>query len=152
MGKSIDPMLAGERQGQRRQSLPQHSSASISFQLAIPWRVGLHQILPPLHQPESQRAVNLSRQSRVFQRTANSVLTGCLKLEPNFVHFGVAAGRRYVIRDVGWSVLGESWRPQNAVPKFFWGTRLETRASPERQLLPGFRERGFGTVTRNGAQ
>ena len=26
---------------------------SMSLQLAIPWQVGLHQSLPPLHQPDS---------------------------------------------------------------------------------------------------
>ncbi len=30
---------------------PQHSSVRMSLRLAIPWRVGLHQSPPPLHQP-----------------------------------------------------------------------------------------------------
>src|SRR5664279_188314 len=55
MGKSIDlPGLKGDLAkqyaGSRRNPAPR-LIGSMSLQLAIPWRVGLHQSPPPLHQP-----------------------------------------------------------------------------------------------------
>src|SRR5271157_2488865 len=55
----------------------QCSSASMSFQSAIPWQVALRQSLPPLH-----RLVTILDNPRcrtmIFQRTATTPLTSCL--------------------------------------------------------------------------
>src|SRR5208283_1722513 len=65
---------AGSGNGCRRS---QCSSASMSFQSAIPWQVALRQSLPPLH-----RLVtifdNLRCRTMFFQRTATTPLTSCL--------------------------------------------------------------------------
>jgi hypothetical protein len=53
MGKSIDPMLK-EKAGSGSRAHSQRSSASMSLQSAIPWRVALQQCPPPLHRPASE--------------------------------------------------------------------------------------------------
>jgi hypothetical protein len=50
-GKSIDPMSGWGNAGSRSSSLPPALIGLDEFQLAIPWRGGLHQSPPPLHQP-----------------------------------------------------------------------------------------------------
>ena len=52
MGKSFDPIgvAAGMRDAKLCNSTPR-PIVSMSFQLAIPWRVALPQSPPPLHQP-----------------------------------------------------------------------------------------------------
>ena len=50
-GKSIDPMSGRENAGSRSSSLPPALIGLDEFHLAIPWRGGLHQSPPPLHQP-----------------------------------------------------------------------------------------------------
>jgi len=52
MRKSFDPMSEAATLGAGVVACPQPSSASMSFQLAIPWRVALQQRPPPLCQPE----------------------------------------------------------------------------------------------------
>jgi hypothetical protein len=47
MGKSIDPMLK-EKAGSGSRAHSRRSSASMSLQSAIPWRVALQQCPPPL--------------------------------------------------------------------------------------------------------
>ena len=53
MGKSFDPieLVSGMRGAEPSGPTP-HPIVSMSFQLAIPWRVALQQSPPPLHQPE----------------------------------------------------------------------------------------------------
>jgi len=54
MGKSIDPMRRLRnlcRGGRTRLHDRPSLIVSMSFQLAIPWRVALQQSPPPLHQP-----------------------------------------------------------------------------------------------------
>jgi hypothetical protein len=53
MGKSINPMLK-EKAGSSSRAHSRHSSASMSLQPAIPWRVALQQCPPPLHRPASE--------------------------------------------------------------------------------------------------
>jgi hypothetical protein len=53
MGKSIDPMWK-EKAGSRSRAHSRRSSASMSLQPAIPWRVALQQWPPPLHRPASE--------------------------------------------------------------------------------------------------
>jgi hypothetical protein len=53
MGKSINPMLK-EKAGSSSRAHSRHSSASMSLQPAIPWRVALQQGPPPLHRPASE--------------------------------------------------------------------------------------------------
>ena len=52
MGKSFDPigLAGGMRDAELLNSTPR-PIVSMSFQLAIPWRVALPQSPPPLHQP-----------------------------------------------------------------------------------------------------
>src|ERR1035438_6605159 len=50
MGKCIDPMLVGNA-GSGVRHRPRRSSASMSLQPVIPWRVALQQRPPPLHRP-----------------------------------------------------------------------------------------------------
>jgi hypothetical protein len=49
-GKSIDPMGV-EKPWEQKLCLPPAFIGYDEFQLAIPWRVGLHQSPLPLHQP-----------------------------------------------------------------------------------------------------
>ncbi len=52
MGKSFDPIgLVEEMRDAKRCSSTPRPIVSMSFQLAIPWRVALPQSSPPLHQP-----------------------------------------------------------------------------------------------------
>ena len=53
------------------------SSAAMSFQSAIPWRVALRQSLPPLYRPVTILNNPLCR-TIIFQRTATTPLTSCL--------------------------------------------------------------------------
>jgi len=53
MGKSIDPMWK-EQAGSGSRAHSRRSSASMSLQPAIPWRVALQQCPPPLHRPASE--------------------------------------------------------------------------------------------------
>jgi hypothetical protein len=55
----------------------QRSSAAMSFQSAIPWRVALRQSLPPLHRLVTILNNPLCR-TMIFQRTATTPLTSCL--------------------------------------------------------------------------
>src|SRR5713226_9671533 len=48
MRRSIDPMLTGSRPKPTSRTI-----VSMSLRLAIPRQVGLHQSLPPLHQPRT---------------------------------------------------------------------------------------------------
>jgi hypothetical protein len=50
-GKSFDPMLELTRRGAATVTCSQRSSASMSFQLAIPWRIARQQDPPRLPQP-----------------------------------------------------------------------------------------------------
>jgi hypothetical protein len=52
MGKSIDGRWQKHWRRSRFSSAP-NAIASMSLQLAIPWRVALQQSPPPLHQPAS---------------------------------------------------------------------------------------------------
>ena len=52
MGKSIDPML--KKAGSGSCDRFRRSSASMSLQSAIPWRVALQQCPPPLHRPATE--------------------------------------------------------------------------------------------------
>ena len=55
----------------------QRSSAAMSFQSAIPWKVALRQSLPPLHR--LQTILNNPRcRTMTFQQTATAPLTSCL--------------------------------------------------------------------------
>ena len=56
---------------------PQRSSAAMSFQSAIPWRVALRQSLPPLRRLATILNNPLCR-TMIFQRTATTPLTSCL--------------------------------------------------------------------------
>jgi len=58
-------------------SPPRRSSAAMSFQSAIPWRVALRQSLPPLHRLVTILNNPLCR-TMIFQRTATTPLTSCL--------------------------------------------------------------------------
>jgi hypothetical protein len=58
-------------------SPPQRSSAAMSFQSAIPWRVALRQSPPPLHRLATILN-NPLRRTMIFQRTATTPLTSCL--------------------------------------------------------------------------
>jgi hypothetical protein len=49
-GKSVDPMW-DEKHWEQQLRLPPALIGIDEFQLAIPWRVGLHQSPLPLHQP-----------------------------------------------------------------------------------------------------
>jgi hypothetical protein len=53
MGKSIDPMLK-EKAGSGSRAHSRRSSASMSFQPAIPWWVALQQCPPLLHRLASE--------------------------------------------------------------------------------------------------
>ena len=72
MGKSFDPMgwvCAGV--GREADRFTPRPIVSMSFQLAIPWRVGLHQSPPPLHQPG---AIMKQRAAAGRQKPANGQL------------------------------------------------------------------------------
>jgi len=78
MGKSIDPRLVLEKLGAIHHGRrPQPSSASMSFRLVIPGGLRSRRARFRFTSRE-QNAVSWSCRSRTFQRTANSVLTGCL--------------------------------------------------------------------------
>src|SRR6266851_1677748 len=78
MRKSIDPMSDPATAGSGNSWLPpQRSSAAMSFQSAIPWRVALRQSLPPLHRLATILNNPLCR-TMIFQRTATTPLTSCL--------------------------------------------------------------------------
>jgi hypothetical protein len=70
-------MSGRENAGSRSSSLPPALIGLDEFQLAIPWRGGLHQSPPPLHQP-GQVCGKLASLVEDFQRTAKYLLTGCL--------------------------------------------------------------------------
>ena len=72
MGKSIDPIgpAVGMRDAKRRGSASR-LIVSMSFQLAIPWRVALPQSPPPLHQPG---AIMHERPAAGHQKPANGQL------------------------------------------------------------------------------
>ena len=72
MGKSIDPIgpAVGMRDAKRRGSASR-LIVSMSFQLAIPWRVALPQSPPPLHQPG---AIMHERTAAGHQKPANGQL------------------------------------------------------------------------------
>jgi hypothetical protein len=53
MGKSINPMLK-EKDGSGSRAHSRRSSASMSLQPVIPWRVALQQGPPLLHRPDSE--------------------------------------------------------------------------------------------------
>ena len=76
-GKSIDPMSGRENAGSRSSSLPPALIGLDEFQLAIPWRVVSTRARLRFTN-RGQCAVNSLRWSSNFQRTAKSVLTGCL--------------------------------------------------------------------------
>src|SRR5206468_7517873 len=78
MRKSIDPMSDPATAGSGNSWLPpQRSSAAMSLQSAIPWRVALRQSLPPLHRLATILNNPLCR-TMIFQRTATTPLTSCL--------------------------------------------------------------------------
>ena len=62
--------------GERQLSPLPRSSASMSFQSAIPWQVALRQSPPPLHRLETI----LHCRTMIFQQTATTPLTLCLSL------------------------------------------------------------------------
>ena len=64
-------------------SPPQCSSAAMSFQSVIPWRVALRQSLPPLHRLVTILNNPLCR-TMIFQRTATTPLTSCLTPRVHF--------------------------------------------------------------------
>ena len=72
MGKSFDPLgpAAEMRDAKLRGSTPR-PIVSMSFQLAIPWRVALPQSPPPLHQPG---AIMQQRAAAGNQKPANGQL------------------------------------------------------------------------------
>ena len=74
--KSIDPMWDSARLGSSSCRRSPRSSASMSFQSAIPWQVALRQSPPPLHRLEAI----LNGRTMIFQRTATTPLTPCLSL------------------------------------------------------------------------
>ncbi len=53
MGRSINPMLSFEVRGEAVSGSAPSPIVLMSLRPAIPWRVGLHQSPPPLHQPVS---------------------------------------------------------------------------------------------------
>ena len=65
------------------ESPPQCSSAAMSFQSVIPWRVALRQSLPPLHRLVTILNNPLCR-TMIFQRTATTPLTSCLTPRVHF--------------------------------------------------------------------
>ena len=67
MGRSIDAIEAGSRLRLAPQPI-----GSMSLQSAIPWRVGLHQRPPPLHQPSPTLAENSQNEN---QNPANRKLS-----------------------------------------------------------------------------
>ncbi len=72
MGKSFDPIgLAGEMRDAELLNSTLRPIVSMSFQLAIPWRVALPQSPPPLHQP---RAIMKQRAAAGQQKPANGQL------------------------------------------------------------------------------
>jgi hypothetical protein len=78
MRKSIDPMSVPVTVGSSNStSPPPCSSAAMSFQSAIPWRVALRQSLPPLYRPVTILNNPLCC-TIIFQRTATTPLTSCL--------------------------------------------------------------------------
>ena len=82
----------------------QHSSAAMSFQPAIPWRVALQQSLPPLRRlPTILRKGK--RRARILHPTATTPLTSCLTIG---VHFNVA--RYLLLARVGHFAKGERRR------------------------------------------
>ena len=72
MGKSFDPIgLAGEMRDAELLNSTPRPIVSMSFQLAIPWRVALQQSPPPLHQPG---AIMHERAAAGHQKPANGQL------------------------------------------------------------------------------
>jgi hypothetical protein len=72
----VSPAIAGSGNSW---SPSQRSSAAMSFQSAIPWRVALRQSPPPLHRLVPILNNPLCR-TMIFQRTATTPLTSCLSL------------------------------------------------------------------------
>jgi len=72
MGKSFDPIgLAGKMRDAELLNSTPRPIVSMSFQLAIPWRVALPQSPPPLHQPG---AIMHERTAAGHQKPANGQL------------------------------------------------------------------------------
>ena len=72
MGKSIDPIrLVPEMRDAELLNSTLRPIVSMSFQLAIPWRVALPQSPPPLHQPG---AIMHQRTAAGHQKPANGQL------------------------------------------------------------------------------
>jgi len=98
-------MLRRENAGDR-ECLPPALIGFDEFQLAITWRVGLHQSLPPLHQP-GPVCRTLDSPSSILQPTANYLLTVCLTPGGKRIHtfmLYVSAGDcdlRFVFGDFG---------------------------------------------------
>jgi len=76
----VRPGYTWERQ---LESPPQCSSAAMSFESVIPWRVALRQSLPPLHRLVTILNNPLCR-TMIFQRTATTPLTSCLTPRVHF--------------------------------------------------------------------
>jgi hypothetical protein len=85
--------------GSCRRSL--RSSASMSFQSAIPWQVALRQSPPPLHRLETI----LNCRTMIFQRTATTPLTPCLSLRVHSRTFPPPFG---LLKSIGRRLLVES--------------------------------------------
>ena len=72
MGKSFDPIgVAGEMRDAKLCNSTPRPIVSMSFQLAIPWRVALQQGPPPLHQPGT---IMHERAAAGHQKPANGQL------------------------------------------------------------------------------
>ena len=104
MGKSFDPigLAGGMRDAELLNSTPR-PIVSMSFQLAIPWRVALPQSPPPLHQPgtimqqraaaghqkpaNGQQCLNYLSHPRGQAQTAVSLACMSRLLSPTFALF-----------------------------------------------------------------
>src|SRR5258708_20357155 len=97
MRKAIDPMSAPATAGSGTSWLPpQRSSAAMSFQSPIPWRVALRQSLPPLHRLATILNNPLCR-TMIFQRTATTPLTSCLSPRVHSNHYPPPATPLHVL-------------------------------------------------------
>src|SRR5271154_6637339 len=97
MRKSIDPMWSGEKLGVVNRGQPPPALIGLDeFPVGYSW-AGCSPAEPASASPtEGQCAVNSACRSRIFQRTANSVLTGCLspggKLRYFLINFADSLG------------------------------------------------------------
>ena len=89
MGKSFDPIgLAEEMRDAKRCGSTPRPIVSMSFQLAIPWRVALPQSPLPLHQPG---AIMNQRPAAAQQKPANGQLClNCLSHPRGQVQLGAS--------------------------------------------------------------